>query len=36
VVRIDPPHGEELLRGATALEEALGEACVGKLRRRGA
>lgn len=34
VVRVDPPHSEELLAGAKALEAALGNACVEKLRRR--
>jgi hypothetical protein len=34
VVRIDPPHGDELLREASALEAALGAACAVKLRRR--
>lgn len=34
VVRIDPPHGEDLLREASALEAALSAACAEKLRRR--
>ncbi len=34
VVRIDPPHSEDLLASAKPLEAALGAACVTKLRRR--
>lgn len=34
VVRVDPPHGEEMLGSSGALEAALGAACVEKLRRR--
>ena len=34
VVRIDPPHSEELLEAAKELEVALGGACVTKLRQR--
>jgi len=34
VVRIDPPHSEELVASAAALEAALGEACLAKLRAR--
>jgi hypothetical protein len=34
VVRIDPPHSEELLQAMTPLETALAEACVAQLRRR--
>jgi hypothetical protein len=34
VVRIDPPHSEELLAGAKQLEAALGDACAVKLRQR--
>ena len=34
VVRIDAPHGGDLLREASALEAALCEACAGKLRQR--
>lgn len=34
VVRIEPPHSEELLEAAKALETALGKACVTKLRLR--
>ena len=34
VVRIDPPHSEELLEGAKELEAALGAACTTKLRAR--
>jgi hypothetical protein len=34
VVRVDPPHSEELLAAAAPLEAALGDACVAKLRRR--
>ena len=35
VVRIDPPHSDELLRDAAPLERALVLACTEKLRRRG-
>ena len=35
VVRVDPPHSEDLLAGARALEAALIEACTSKLRQRG-
>ncbi len=34
VVRVDPPHSQELLSSTKALEAALGNACVEKLRRR--
>ena len=34
VVRIESPHSEELLEAARALEMALGQACVTKLRQR--
>jgi hypothetical protein len=34
VVRIDPPHSEELLASSRELEAALGSACVTKLRQR--
>ena len=34
VVRIDPPHSDELLREAAPLERLLATACVEKLRRR--
>ena len=34
VVRIDPPHSEELLASAKPLEAALGTACITKLRMR--
>jgi hypothetical protein len=34
VVRIDPPHADELLASAGPLEEALGALCIGKLRSR--
>ena len=34
VVRIDPPHADELLRHAAPLEQVLAAACVEKLRRR--
>ena len=34
VVRIDPPHSDELLREAAPLERVLADACVEKLRRR--
>jgi hypothetical protein len=34
VVRIDPPHSEELLASATELETVLGAACTTKLRLR--
>jgi hypothetical protein len=34
VVRIDPPHSEELLRRAAALEAALGAACADALGKR--
>lgn len=34
VVRIDPPHSEELLAASKPLEAALGTACVMKLRQR--
>src|SRR4029079_14682712 len=34
VVRIDPPHSDELLRDAAPLERSLGAACLEKLRRR--
>jgi hypothetical protein len=36
VVRIDPPHADDLLASAGALEAALGQACVAKLRQRRA
>lgn len=34
VVRIDPPHAEELIASARSLETALGDACAEKLRLR--
>jgi hypothetical protein len=34
VVRIDPPHSEELLAGAKDLEAAIAAACITKLRQR--
>jgi hypothetical protein len=34
VVRIDAPHGDDLLREAAVLEAALSAACAEKLRRR--
>ena len=34
VVRIDPPHSEELIGATGALELALSDACVKALRRR--
>ena len=34
VVRIDPPHADELLSAATGLETALGALCMQKLRSR--
>jgi hypothetical protein len=34
VVRVDPPHSEEMLAAAGALEAALGAACAAKLRAR--
>ena len=34
VVRIDPPHAEEVLASTAALENALIEACTLQLRRR--
>jgi hypothetical protein len=34
VVRIDPPHGEELVVAAAGLEGALATACCAKLRLR--
>jgi hypothetical protein len=34
VVRIDPPHADELLAAAAPLEAALGAACIETLRRR--
>lgn len=34
VVRVDPPHSEEMLGAAGTLEAALGAACAEKLRRR--
>jgi hypothetical protein len=34
VVRIDPPHSEELLEASKALEASLGTACASKLRNR--
>ncbi len=34
VVRIEPPHSESLVEGASALERALYEVCLEKLRRR--
>ena len=34
VVRIDPPHGDELLAAAGPLEAALGAVCMEKVRRR--
>ena len=34
VVRIDPPHADELLAAAAPLEAALGAVCMEKLRRR--
>lgn len=36
VVRIDPPHSEELIDAAGSLEAALGARCIAKLRARGA
>lgn len=36
VVRLDPPHSEELIAAGAALEAALGEACEAKLRAREA
>jgi hypothetical protein len=35
VVRIDPPHADELLAAAASLEEALARICLAKLRARG-
>jgi hypothetical protein len=34
VVRIDPPHSDELLLAAAPLERALAAACIEKLRAR--
>lgn len=34
VVRIDPPHADELIASATPLEAAIGVVCTQKLRRR--
>ncbi|MDB5217008.1 MAG: hypothetical protein JWO86_4935 [Myxococcaceae bacterium] len=34
VVRIDPPHADELIAAAAPLEEAIGALCIDKLRRR--
>ena len=34
VVRIDAPHGDDLLREASVLEAALSAACADKLRSR--
>jgi len=34
VVRIDPPHADELLAAAAPLEAALGAVCLDKVRRR--
>lgn len=34
VVRVDPPHSEELLAGTAVLEAALAVACIRKLRQR--
>ena len=36
VVRVDPPHSDELLSAAAPLETALGAVCMAKLQRRGA
>jgi hypothetical protein len=36
VVRIDPPHADELIAAAAALQAALGAVCTEKLRLRGA
>ena len=35
VVRIDPPHADELIAAAAPLAAALGAVCMEKLRRRG-
>lgn len=35
VVRIEPPHADELIAAAAPLEGALGAVCMEKLRRRG-
>jgi hypothetical protein len=35
VVRIDPPHADELIASAAPLEAAIGAECIKKLRRRG-
>ncbi len=34
VVRIDPPHGDELIAAAAPLAAAVGAVCMHKLRRR--
>ncbi len=34
VVRVDPPHGDELIAAAAPLEAAIGAVCIEQLRRR--